>query len=69
MTAYHVYFDGKLDVLIAHVCAAHRAEALELPCEECGLEGIDCAHVQHAACDCLMPPDCAICADAREMVG
>lgn len=66
---YHVYFDGNLDALVAHVCAAHRAEALALPCEHCTTEGEDCPHVQHVMCECGNWPDCDICADERELVG
>lgn len=67
---WHTYFDGKLDELVAHVCDAHRAEVLELPCGQCRSDDIlDCPHVQHRRCDCGDWPDCDLCAEERALTG
>ena len=66
---WHVHFDGKLEDLVAHVCAAHRAEVLEVPCDQCHALGEDCPHVQHIPCMCGDWPDCDICADERALAG
>ena len=64
MTTFHALFDGQPPV-VAHVCAEHREECLQIPCWDCDTIGTDCPHVQHVVCDCADAPDCDICADAR----
>lgn len=70
MIRWHALFDDCPEI-VAHVCDAHRAELLEIPCDQCHAEGTDCPRVRHTPCECGDWPDCDPCrswSSLRELV-